>query len=90
MMFEGRVEEIDWGRWTFTLREVRMPTEAKAPSEVPVSEIFCRADNTIVDELRELYGDNPHTRIIVYGTYTQSYLQVDRYEVVNLAVGQTS
>ncbi len=71
---EGRVEEIDWGRWTFTLRDLN----------VALREQPCRADETIVNELRELYGDNSETRIRVFGDAIQGdqYLEVDRYEVV--------
>lgn len=71
---EGRVEEIDWGRWTFTLRDLN----------IELREQPCRADETIVNELRELYGDNSQTRIRVFGNSIQGdqYLEVDRYEVV--------
>jgi hypothetical protein len=71
---EGRVEAIDWGRWTFTLRDVDTGREQQP----------CRADETIVNELRELYGDNSQTRIRVFGDSIQGdqYLEVDRYEIV--------
>ena len=71
---EGRVEEIDWGRWTFTLRDINIDREQQP----------CRADETIVNELRELYGDNSQTRIRVFGDSIQGdqYLEVDRYEIV--------
>jgi len=71
---EGRVEEIDWGKWTFTLRELN----------ISLREQLCRADETIVNELRELYGDNSQTRIRIFGDSIQGdqYLEVDRYEVI--------
>jgi hypothetical protein len=74
VVLEGRVEEIDWGRWTFTLREVADDRR----------EVLCRADENIVDELRELYGTgNPRVRVHGIRTEGETYIEINRYEILD-------
>ncbi len=68
---EGNVEEIDGGRGTFTLRDI----------DAAHSEIRCRADETIISELREAFAEG-FPRIRIFGTRLmgEALVRVDRYE----------
>ena len=70
---EGNVEEIDGGKGTFTLRNI---DEAH-------DELRCRADETIIDELREEFAGG-FPRVKIFGTRAsgETLVHVDRYEFV--------
>ena len=69
----GTLEELDYGKRTFILRRL---------VSSPESELRCRADESIIDELREEFGEGiPQVR--VHGTRAagDSTAWIDQYEL---------
>jgi hypothetical protein len=73
----GTLEEIDAGRRTFILRRL---------ASSPEPELRCRADESIINELREEFGEGiPQVRVQGTRTGADSTAWIDQYELKSSA-----